>query len=138
MPYLVDWFIPDQVIFACYLGKVTEDEMRESLRRIIGMMDRSSARYVHVIADIGNVTKPLSPQKTLKISREEGSHERTGWNLILRERSTLVKMGVAFGSTLIKSKIRSFVTLEEAEYFLRKIDETLNWDNVNRAVVACT
>lgn len=136
MPYSVDWYIPNQVIYACYTGEVTENEMRESLRTIIAMIDHSSSPYVHVIADTGDVTKPLSPQKTLKITREEGSHTRTGWNLILREKSTLVKMGVAFGSTMIKSKVRSFDTLEEAEHFLKDVDKTLNWSDVNRAVVA--
>lgn len=136
MPYFIDWFIPDQVIYACYSGEVTEDEMRMSLRTLIDMIDRSSSPYVHVIADTGDVTKPLPPPKALKISREEGSHERTGWNLILRERSTLVKMGVAFGSTLVKSKIRSFATLQEAENFLSEVDKTLNWNKVNRAVLA--
>ena len=136
MPYSVDWLIPGQVIYACYSGEFTEDELRMSLRTLIDMIDSSSSPYVHIIADTGDVTKPVPPQKVLKISREVGSHERTGWNLILRERSTLVKMGVAFGSTLIKSKIRSFDTFEDAEQFLRKIDETLSWDKVNRAILA--
>ncbi|MCA9895875.1 MAG: hypothetical protein KC615_22980 [Anaerolineae bacterium] len=134
MPYSLDWFIPNQVIYCHYADAPTEEEIRLSIRTIIQMMDSSDSPYIHVITDTGDITKPLPPKKTLEISKEEGTHERTGWNLIIRERSALVKMGVAFGSILIKSQMRSFKTLEDAEAFLKSVDGLLNWDQVNSSV----
>lgn len=99
------------------------------------MIDGSSHTLVHVIADVGDVTKPISPKEALDVVREVGSHPRTGWNIILRERSLLVKIGVAFGTSIFKSRNRTFDTIEEVNAFLAEKDTKLNWDNVNKSLI---
>jgi len=135
MPYSIDWYIENEVVYIHYSGETAPDELRDSLLTIIKMIDGSSHTLVHVIADVGDVTKPISPKEALDVVREVGSHPRTGWNIILRERSLLVKIGVAFGTSIFKSRNRTFDTIEEVNAFLAEKDTKLNWDNVNKSLI---
>lgn len=135
MPYLIDWYIPDEVIYIHYTGETSPDELRESLIQLQSMIDSSSRQLVHVISDAGDVTKPLAPKDALSVVREVGTHDRSGWNIILREKSFLVKMGVAFGMSVFKTRNRTFDTLEEANAFLKQMDADLNWNKVNQSIV---
>ncbi|MCA9895877.1 MAG: hypothetical protein KC615_22990 [Anaerolineae bacterium] len=136
MPYSVNWLIPDQVIFAHFSGETTEDDLRGSLISVKDIIESSDNQYVHLITDTGDVTKAVPSHKALQILREIGTHDRLGWNLIIRERSPLVKLGVALTTVLNKSNTRSLDSLEAAETFLKKMDESLDWENTNRDIVA--
>ena len=135
MPYTIDWYIENEVIYIHYSGEPTPDELRNSLLTTVEMIDGSSHTLVHIIADVGNVTKPISPKDALDVVREVGSHARTGWNIILRERSLLVKLGVAFGTSIFKNRNRTFDTIEEVNAFLAEKDSTLNWDKVKTSII---
>ncbi|MCA9895876.1 MAG: hypothetical protein KC615_22985 [Anaerolineae bacterium] len=135
MPYSIDWLIPDQVIFMRVFGVTTEDEIRASFESVNTMIESSEYPHVHLIDDTGDIEKPISPVKALEIAREIGIHERLGWSLITREKSVLVRMGTAFGSSLVKSKVKSLATLEDAIEFLKSVDGSLNWDQVNQTIV---
>lgn len=135
MPFTIDWLIPGQVIFLRVFGVITEDDMRASFESVNNMIESSNYPHVHLIDDTGDVEKPISPLKALDIGRQIGIHERLGWALITREKSVLVKMGTAFGSSLVKSKVKSFETLEDAEAFLKDVDASLKWDQIDRKVI---
>ncbi|MCA9886405.1 MAG: hypothetical protein KC708_25705 [Anaerolineae bacterium] len=136
MPYSLDWFIPGQVIFAHFSGETTEDDLRGSLISVRDIIENSDNRYIHLITDTGDVTKSLPSHKALQIVREIGTHDRLGWNIVIREKSALVKMGVALTSVINKSNTRSLDSLETAEAFLRKMDDSLDWENTNRDIIA--
>ena len=131
MTYSIDWLIPGQIIYAYFSGVLEENEVRDALMSILDMIKNSDYPYVHIIDDTGDITMPLSPKKMLEISRELINNDRLGWSLIIREKSILVKMGVAFGSSVIKSKVRSFNTFDEAAQFLKEVDGMLDWSQMN-------
>lgn len=126
MPYTVIWLIPDRVIYAHYSGDIAEDELRENLQLMNEMLHSSRSPHVHVISDTGDMATSLTQQSSF-ISQEMGSHERTGWVITIREKTPLIKMGASFGNSVVKSNVRSFSTLEEAEVFLQQVDTTLYW-----------
>lgn len=127
MPYTVIWLIPDRVIYAHYSGNIAEDELRENLQLMNDMIDSSRLPDVHIISDTGNITNSLLDPSSLKISREIGSHERTGWVITIREKMLALKMDTAPDASAITSKMRFFNTLEEAENFLKQADTSLYW-----------
>lgn len=135
MPYTIDWLVTHKVIYSSFSGETTEDDMRDSLLAAKNMIESSENPHVHVISDTGNVTKALPSHKALQISRQIGMHDRLGWNIVIRERSALVKMGVAFATVVAKSKTRSFDSLADAEAFLRQMDESVDWDKADHSVV---
>ena len=135
MPYSIDWYIEEEIIYTRYFGVVTADELRQSLLDGRSLIENSPRPHVHTLTDVGDVTQPVSPTESLRVIREVGSHERSGWNIILREQSILIKMGVAFGTSVLKSRNKAFDTLEEADAFLKEYDPTLNWERADRSIV---
>lgn len=134
MPYAVSWYIENEVIYAHYSGEMTADELRDSLIMMRQMIESSSRPLVHVLSDVGDVTQPVSPMESLGIIRKLGTPSQSGWMLVLREKSVVIKFGVALGTTVFKSRNRMFDSLEEAVAFLKDVDTTLSWDKVNTAL----
>ena len=135
MPYSVNWYIENEIIYMHYSGKTTAEELRESLLTMLKMIKESSRQLVHVLTDVGDVTQPISPKDSLDVIREVGTDQKMGWNIVLREQSVIMKIGIAFGSSIFKTRTRAFDTLEEAEIFLAEKDTTINWDQVNKSVI---
>ncbi len=135
MPYSADWYIEGELIYLYYWGESTPEELRESLLKIMEMTKQSSRQLVHVFTDVGDVTKPVPPKDSLDIIRDVGTDDQVGWNIVLREKSIMMKIGIAFGTSIFKTRTRTFDTIEEAEAFLAEKDPTINWDNVNKSVI---
>ncbi len=135
MPYSIHWYIENEIIYSRFWGVTAADEFRESLITISEMIESSPRNIVHVITDPGDVTVPLSPKDSLKIVREIGSPEKTGWNVLIREKSMLIKMSVAFGTSVFKMRNKTCDTMEDAVAFLKDIDSALSWDKADESVV---
>jgi hypothetical protein len=108
MAYSVDWYIKDELLYARFSGKVTAQDMRECLLKEKVMMDSSPRIQIHVITDVGDVVDPLAFKDAIGVVREVGDHARVGWNLTIREKSLIVKMGAALGASIFKLRFRSF------------------------------
>lgn len=136
MSYSINWYIENEIIYTHYSGIVTADEMRDSMLAGMDMIDKSPRQLVHTIADVGDVTEPLNPKIALEITREVGTHERSGWNFILRETSLLIKIGVAFGTSVLKIRTRTFDTMDELQEFLSQQDTELQWDKADKTIIS--
>jgi len=127
MPYKISWYIPDEVVYIHYSGIVSVDELRNSLQEAYDYMESSPRHLVHTISDVGDVVTPTTIKDSMNIIREVGSHPRTGWTVSIREKSPLVKMGSAMGSSIFGLRFRAFDTLEQAMVHLKYFDERLSW-----------
>ena len=125
MPYKISWYIPDEVVYIHYSGIVCVDELRKSLQEAYNYMESSPRHLVHTISDVVDVVTPTTIKDSMKIIREVGSHPRTGWTVSIREKSPLVKMGSAMGSSIFGLRFRAFDTLEQAMVHLKYFDERL-------------
>jgi hypothetical protein len=135
MPYLVNWYIENEIIYVYASGVTDGDDFRELLLTMQRFIDSSPRSLVHSITDVGDIDQSVPIKESISILREVGLHERLGWSINLREKSGFVKVGVAIGTSLFKLRTRSFKTLEDAEAFLKEIDPTLSWDRVDRSVL---
>lgn len=135
MPFSVNWYIENEIIFVHLSGVLTADEVRESLLTVAHLIDTSPRSLVHIITDTVDIVQPLSSVDNLKVMREVGNHERNGWSVILGEKSMLVKIGVAIATSLFRTRTRTFDTLEDAEAFLKEVDTTLSWERADRSVL---
>lgn len=134
MPYSIDWYIENEIIYMHYSGKTTADELRECLLTIKAMIESSPRHLVHIITDVGDVTEPIKPQESVEVVREVGNHDRAGWNIVLRENSIIMKMLIAFGTSLLKMRTRAFDTVPEMEEFLSQQDTEIHWDKANKSL----
>ncbi|MEP6984694.1 MAG: hypothetical protein ABI970_03795 [Chloroflexota bacterium] len=130
MSYSASWYIKDEIIYTHYWGVTTPEDLRKCLLETKALMDSSPRSIIHVICDVGDVVVPVPFKDSMQIVREVGPHERAGWNLNIREKSTLVKMGAALGSSIFKLRFRAFSTLEQAIAHLKFFDSAISWDKV--------
>ncbi len=135
MPYSIDWYIENEIIYLYYFGENTVNDLRESLSEVVDMCKKSPHPLVHILTDVSNLSEPVSLKESLEVIREVGTDQKMGWNVVLGEKSTLMKLGIAFGASIFKTRNRAVDTLEEAEAFLAEKDITLNWDKVNKSVI---
>lgn len=135
MSHIIKWYIQDEVIYHYMAGEITADELRESVSQLKQLIDSSPRPLVHIIADQGDLTQAMNFKEALDTLRETGFPQKMGWAILLRENSILFKMGSALALSLFKMRTRSFSTLGEAEEFLKKMDSTINWDNVDKSVL---
>lgn len=138
MPYTLHWYIDQEIVYVHFSGKILPEDMRMCLLEVNERIAASPRHLVHAIIDVGDITIPVPPMESLKIVREIPPHERAGWNITLREHSTLMKIGIAFGTSLLKTRARAFETLAEVDTFLKDVDSTLSWERANKAVIAPT
>ena len=131
MPYSINWYIENEIIYIHYSGTPTYDEFRDAILTANDLIEGSSRILVHIISDLGDVTQIPSSKDALKLAREVGAHERVGWTIFIRETSALTKMMVAMFTSLTKVRTRSFNTIDEAINFLENMDPNLNWEKVN-------
>jgi hypothetical protein len=136
MPYSVNWFIENEIIYTTYSGVMTTDELKKSSVTIISLIESSPRSLVHIINDGGNVTQALSPKQGLSIIREVKPHPRAGWNISLHEISMFSKMLFMFSSSILGMRNRSFDTMEEAVAFLKEMDSTLSWDRADYSFIS--
>lgn len=130
MPYTVNWYIKDEIIYVRYSGAVTADELHQSLIAANKLIDVSPRDFVHAINDVGDVTEPVSIKDSMRIVREVGNHPRTGWTLTIRTQSNLLKMGSGLGASIFKLRYRAFDTLDQALHHLKQFDQRISWDKV--------
>ncbi|MEZ4670891.1 MAG: hypothetical protein R3E39_23555 [Anaerolineae bacterium] len=136
MSQTTGWYIENEIIYVHYAGVVTTDDMRASLQSSNDLIASSPRHVVHAITDVGDVTKPLNPKDSLEIIREITPHERAGWTVVLREKSVLIKVGLMFSTSVLKTRTKACATMTEANAFFAEIDPDLSWDKVNSAIIA--
>jgi hypothetical protein len=136
MACAIDWIIENEIILMRYHDIITVDELVKSLTTVKGMIDASPRSLVHMITDVGDITQGVPLTESVRIVRSVGSHPRSGWSITLREKSVVLRMGIALGRSMFKLRARTFDTLDEALDHLKRFDEQLHWDNLNHALVA--
>ncbi len=135
MPVSVNWLIENEIALAHYHGKLTIDEFTTSLITMKQMVESSPRHLVHLISDVGDATESLPISESLKVVRQLGPHPRTGWTLTLRETSTLIKLSSSLARSLLKTRTRTFNTLDEAIEHLKKFDPNINWEQMDKSVL---
>jgi hypothetical protein len=138
MSYSLNWLIENEIIYACYSGVTTAEELRECLTKMTDLIESSPRPLVHMISDVGDIVEAVPLKDSIRIVREVGSPPRAGWSISVREKSTLVKMGAAMGASIFRMRYRAFDTLEQAIEHLKSVDGTLNWGKLDQSIVERT
>jgi hypothetical protein len=127
MNYSVDWLIENEIIFVQYSGPMNAVNLRISLQQVRELIEKSPRQRIHVITDVGDISRALPMSDAAKIVREFAVHPRVGWRIILRERSIFVKVGILLATAVFETQTKMFATLEEAQEFLTEQDPNISW-----------
>ena len=135
MPYSLDWYIPSQILFNRYYGVMTEEDLRKSMVQIEASMKASTMPFVHVIIHVADITENLPLPTILKVMKDFPT-QRGGWVLNVGTQSRITKMLISLGSQVANTRSRAVDTLDEAFQFLRDVDNTIQWEHADAAVIA--
>jgi hypothetical protein len=136
MPFTINWLIENEIVLSRYYGVVTADELYVCLTTAKAMIESSPRALVHILTDVGDITQGIPLGESIRIVRSLGAHPRAGWTITLREKSVVLRMGIALGRSLLKARARTFDTYDQAVAHLKQFDPLLNWSSLNQRVVA--
>ncbi len=136
MPYKMNWYIENEVVYTQYWGVTTAEEMQNSLIQVKEFIDHSERQLVHMIMDVSAITEAVPLTDSIRITREVGPHERAGWTVTVGEKSPISKMASAMGASLFKLRLKGVGTLDEAFDHLKFFDSTLSWDKAEESILS--
>lgn len=135
MPYNLNWYIQDQVTFMHVSGEITPEELQSMILDVNSLVNSSPRKLVHTIVDVGDITKSSNISDLVATLRDVGISDKTGWTVVIRVKSPIIKMGSAIGTSIFKLRTRFLDTIEEAEALLKEQDSTLSWDKVDKSIL---
>ncbi len=127
MPYQVKWFIENEVVLLIYTGDQSVEDLRGSLLEAGVLVKGSPRETVHTISDITKVTYSLKMQDSMRVIREIPSSQKDGWQVTVGKLDVVTKMGLAVSKSILRSKITSVDTMDEAIAHLKEVDTELRW-----------
>lgn len=135
MPYNIDWYVENQVIYAKMAGEVTPQEFRTLLQSSALMIDEVEIGEVHIINDVSQLeSMPNFVQIVQAIPKSPQS--QMGWMLIVGETTPIKRFwGEAF-ARVAPIKYKRLDRLEQALGHLRKEDPTIDWEHANPLLMA--
>jgi|GEM_PF-1296180 len=129
MPYDIDWYVDQHVIFWRMFGdKIPLSDVEEVSQVINDMSNQSTFPLVHSIVEIDYT--PGFHMKELKEALVHFQNPKTGWTLrFITDR--VMGMWGAIVSSQTQTRFRNFETLEECWEFLKSVDSTVPVEPLN-------
>lgn len=138
MAVKTSWYVPDAVIFVQFSGETTVEDMQEYIKDAYILSDQSTRSLVHVIADSSLVTQNLNIKTVMKTLGSVKPHPKAGWNITVGETDKLIKFTTDVARQILRLRTRSFDTLEQATAFLKDIDPSIDWQQVDQTLLTTT
>jgi hypothetical protein len=132
MPVVVDWHssYPQRIILITLTGIVSLEDMSSMSNQAVALGDSISGYRVHNIVDTTRVEKlPTNLLELRNANRPDNRSKNLGWVLIVTAYASPITRILHFVITamghLFEFPFRMLNSLDEAEAFLKNIDETL-------------
>lgn len=135
MPFQTQWYIPNQILFTRYWGEQTADEFAGSIKALYSKVDGSDRFIVHSIADVSDLTKPISFVEAMRVIAKTRGHSRAGWILSYGERDSLMRFVASASIQILHLRFRIFNTFQECCDFLKEVDPDLDWERADPLVL---
>jgi hypothetical protein len=128
MPYDVNWYVPEQVVYANFWGEVTLADFRKFNGEMMTLLEAPGGR-VHVIVNAVQVTSVSASPQDIVAALPYLRHSRIGWGAIVQN-NVFTRFMVSMVAQLMQVRTRFFSDLPAAVAFLEQIDETIRWERV--------
>lgn len=129
MKHKIQWLIENEIVLLIFEGELQPDDLRNALTDMTDVINQSPGGALHVITDMRQITRPISMQDSMRVAREFPVHERIDWQITVGKIDIVTKMSIAVARSVLRTKVISFDTMDEAVTHLKEKVETLNWDN---------
>ncbi|HUN07756.1 MAG TPA: hypothetical protein PLQ56_14195 [Aggregatilineales bacterium] len=129
MPYKVDWYIENEVVFVQMWGSLELADYVNYFKDCYTAYDQSDRPMVHTIIDASRTTHNPNLLE-IKRSLPKETHPRAGWILSVVDgpKNVLTRFVVNTVSNVTQQRLRHFNKLDEALTFLQSMDASVSWD----------
>ena len=134
METISDWYIKDRVVVHRPVGEETLEIIQQHNDQLLMFLDKGTAP-VHIIVDARYLTKV--PTSLLKLSNATSflSHPSTGWVITVSNSPLITFLGGMLPQISSLTRYRVVSEPHNSLIVLREQDATLDWSNVNEALL---
>lgn len=126
MSVTVQWLVPDYILYACYAGELTADDIAYQYAEGLRMSESVDTPLVHLIADVSEVTSfPKSIQAYKGAYGEKARN--AGWVLLVGE-NKIARLISTVISNLMQLRFSYVNTIDEALQFIAQRDSAIQLD----------
>jgi hypothetical protein len=111
MPYYTEWYIPGQIVYSRYTGKITTDDIIENVEVMHQLIDSCDRPLVHVVSDMRFAIEGTSLSETVQVVSKIKPHPRGGWTISIGEKDKLMKFVSSVSRQILKVRVRSYDTI---------------------------
>jgi hypothetical protein len=123
MPYSIEWYIPDRLIYITVTGKITVADLK-ALDDTMWTMIESGRPPVHVLTDVTELEYVPGRLVDLRDLYYRLDTSAMGWNLVVTENRTVRLISSVIGR-FRRIRLRTFKTRRAALAFLQNQDSSL-------------
>lgn len=126
MAYNNSWLLEDRIVHSYVYGKSTADDVIAFSEDLYEKFLMNSGQPIHIIFDSTElISMPYSVKNLNEAVRAVYSHENLGWVVFVGLNSPMMRMIIAVVSQVGKVRMKEVETMEQALYFLHRVDLTL-------------
>ncbi len=129
MPYMIDWLIPDRLIYIRQYGILLREELLEHVDVSMKMRDEANVRngeggyLISTITDGRDLQKNEVQLKDVQGMLKTLRQQRVGWSLYVTP-SRIDRFIVSVAHQMVGVRHAVFATMPEAFEFYEKVDES--------------
>lgn len=133
MPYTIDWYVPNRIIFVNLWGNHTIEELRQLDHDVVIRVEEGNP-LVHVVTDSRKLEQVPRSLHAVVDSLNGMRHPSMGWIINVGDHSPFIKFMMIAVSRIMRIQFRLLNTMPQAFEMLKTQDETIDWTQANLAV----
>ncbi len=133
MPYTINWYIPNQIIYSDFCGEVTLRELSKYNDEMTQILETAASR-IHVIVNTTQVTNVSVNPRDIVQTLSHLTHPQIGWGVVVQT-SRFVRFLASMVMQLRQVRVRYVGDLPSAADFLEQVDDTIHWEQVDSSLL---
>ena len=134
MPYELNWYVEERVIYGRIWGNINIDTVYSASDDVIKYLDTGKP-LVHLFLDDSQVTNFPTNFYAVRGAAQFLTHENLGWSVMVGETNFIRQFVLPMVTSVAKVRYRRYKTFDESLAFLQEQDQTVNWAEANKNVV---
>lgn len=136
MPYRSQWYIPNKILYSCFWGTLTAEELSHYVQDVKAHYDEQD-NPIHIITDGRDLEQfPASIIQLANDLRSMMTHPKLDWIFLINNgKSPLMKFISTTVSSILDARFKNVQTFEEALIIIRKQDPNVDWSQADESAL---
>lgn len=128
MPHTIEWYLPKRIVFMYVEGNFTLENFSDVSNGLIELFDEGEAP-IYLLVDDSQVEKIPIKLRHIQTQFEFMRHPSLGWIVSIGDANPLLNYIIPMVTKIIGIKFVRYKTMEEALNFIKKQDQTIEWQD---------